>query len=535
MQFRMFVIVILILASLLFSYDRVINTYIYLNDTGGADVKIEERVYNGDLAKIYTLHSDQLGKYSDVKKEFLKDISEQFYLLYGTTEVPNKIRIVNTSTRGGFKRTVIFHVSGIYKCSTCGFNKIFVFSRKHYRLTADLQRYFESFIDGKFFESTFVSSASRKNLDTFKVTHIYLPRGSKFVSLRPVFSKKVLFSWKRDYGKGNVLAGGIKIKGNEIVVEEEEITSREAPDPIVSGKNEWFFDLLRDIGAFDLRFANRKINSKHLTKPVRYNPKWDFSKGWSHNFSVGKSYKFCSGNVCLTPGITAGTNFKVHIKWEHKWVRHGWHFRYEFKKFEGKITINPYTKLSVKLNAGSSKSKSWSKTLIRKNRWFTFWVSGTPVVIVLEGTVKANASVGVSGSITESVYTRFDIYTNVTFKYQGGWSRSFSKSYSYSGVNFSANAKVNAWAKGELPVTFSGYVYDISGPYVRLTPWIKGQANASAGSAQNQVGYSVTGGLKLTGGVQMAGWLKSLCGNIGSKSYTLWSKTWTLKSGTYTF
>ncbi len=533
MRFKVFILLMLILVSLIFSYDRVINTYIYLNYTGGADVKIEEEVYNGDLSKIYILHDEELRKYSDVKKEFLKDISEQFYLIYGTTEVPNKMRVSKAKTERGFKRVVTFKVPGIYKFSDR--NEFFVLSRKHYRSTRDLQNYFELFMDGKFFESTFVSSASGKNLDTLKITHIYLPRGSKIISLKPIFSKKVLFDWKKDCGNGNALAGEIVVKGSEIVVEEREITSLEAPDAIVTGKNEWFFDFLRDIGAFDLEFINPKIDPKRLTKSIEYNPKWDFSKGWSYNISVGKSYKFCDGNVCLTPGITAGTNLNVHIKWEHKWERHGWHFSYKFKKFEGKITINPYTKISVKLSAGSSKSKSWSKTLISKDRWFTFWVSGTPVLIVLEGTVEAKASVGVSGSITESVSTRFDVYTNVTFKYQGGWSKSFSKSYSYSGVNFSANAKVNAWAKGELPVTFSGYIYNISGPYVQLTPWIKGQANASAGTSQNQVGYSVNGGLKLTGGVHMAGWLRSLCGNIGSKSYTLWSKTWTLKSGTYTF
>ena len=533
MKFKMFVLVVLIFAALVFSYDRVINMEIRMDYKGEASVKIEEKIYKSDLAKIYVMHDDQMRKYQDLKKEFLKDFSEQFYLLYGTTVHPKDIHIESVSTRNGFDRVITFKVPGIYRFSS--HDEVFIFSRKHYKSQDDLQRYFETFIDGKFFESAFVKSISDKKLDTLKVTHIYLPKGSKVLSLEPIFSKKVITEWKRDYGRGNILAGEVKVKGSEVVVKEEEVTSSDAPDDIVYGKNEWIFDMLRDIGAFDIVFTQPKIDPKHITKPIKYNPKWDFSKGWSYNFSAGKSYKFCSGSVCLTPGITAGTNFKVHIKWEHKWERHGWHFRYKFKKFEGKITINPYTKLSLNLNAGSSKSKSWSKTLLSKDRWFTFWVSGTPVFIVLEGTVKANASVGVSGSITESVYTRFDIYTNVTFKYQGGWSRSFSKSYSYSGVNFSANAKVNAWAKGELPVTFSGYIYDVAGPYVRLTPWLKGQANASAGSSQNQVGYTVKGGLKLTGGVQMAGWLKNLCGNIGSKSYTLWSRTWTLKSGTYSF
>lgn len=109
-----------------------------------------------------------------------------------------------------------------------------------------------------------------------------------------------------------------------------------------------------------------------------------------------------------------------------------------------------------------------------------------------------------------------------------------SKSYNYSGVNFSANAKANAWSKGELPLSFNAYVYYVAGPKLQLTPWIRADLNASVGDS-NQVGYAVKGGMKLTGGIAMAGRLKSICSGAPSVEYTLWSKTWTLKSGKYTF
>jgi len=69
---------------------------------------------------------------------------------------------------------------------------------------------------------------------------------------------------------------------------------------------------------------------------------------------------------------------------------------------------------------------------------------------------------------------------------------------------------------------------------VKLTPSLRGEVNASVGSS-NQVGYTIKGGMKAEGGVQMAGWLKDLCDSIPSVSYTFFEWSPTLKTGTYTF
>ena len=527
MRLKVFLVLLVVLAVLVFPYDRVITMKISIKDDGSARVKMVEEIQDKGLVKIYVMNENEMKKSKDLRKEFFKEISKEFYYIYGTAPDPRKMSVEYARREGGvFRRSIVFEVSGIVK----RWKDVFAVDRKNFSDQEKMRGFFEDFLDGKFFESAFADS-EKSRLSTLKRTIIDLPRNSRLIDLEPFPSRKLLLKWNDDYGSKNVLAGKVEKEKRRIIIEEIEETSPEAPDILVSGKNESFFSFLRDIGAFKIVFEG---DMGRLTKPVDYNPKWDFSKGWNYNVNVNMSYTFKDGPVSLTPGIEVGTNLKVHLKWEHGWVRHGWRWRYEFKKFEGKITVNPYTEIYVNLHAGASKSKSWSKTLVSKDRWFTFWVSGVPVAIVLEGEVEAKASVGVSGSIDENVSVRFDVNTSATFKYQHGWSKSVSKSFSYSGVQFSANAKVNAWAKGELPITFSGYVYNVSGPFLRLTPWIKGQANASAGS-QNQVGYSVYGGLKLSGGVRMAGWLRKICGKISSKSYSLWSKTWTLKSGTYTF
>ncbi|KAF2957416.1 hypothetical protein AS159_06985 [Thermotoga sp. Ku-13t] len=99
---------------------------------------------------------------------------------------------------------------------------------------------------------------------------------------------------------------------------------------------------------------------------------------------------------------------------------------------------------------------------------------------------------------------------------------------------FEANAKIGAEATGKLPFTLAACVYYVAGPFLRLTPWVKGQTSASVGT-QNQAGYSLTGGLTASGGVQMSGWFKNLCDSIPSVEYTFWEKSWTLASGTYRF
>ena len=179
--------------------------------------------------------------------------------------------------------------------------------------------------------------------------------------------------------------------------------------------------------------------------------------------------------------------------------------------------------------------KELVKIVVHKNSDVYILASTVPVVIVMKISGKAKANVGRSGTIGFDINSNFNLNTTVKFTYKNGnWSRNVSKSYNYSGVNFSANAKANAWSKGELPLSFNAYVYYVAGPKLQLTPWIRADLNASVGDS-NQVGYAVKGGMKLTGGIAMAGRLKSICSGAPSVEYTLWSKTWTLKSGKYTF
>ncbi len=179
-------------------------------------------------------------------------------------------------------------------------------------------------------------------------------------------------------------------------------------------------------------------------------------------------------------------------------------------------------------------SQEWSATIFDRSKPVTFWVSCVPVVIYLNAKLEAQAEASISGSMGYRVETAFGVNTSLTVKYQSGWSKSVSVTPTYQSPSFTANAKINASAEGRLSFTLAAYVYNVAGPFVTLTPWIRGEANAGVGTA-NQVGYAVKGGVKANGGIQMAGWLKNLCDGIPSVSYEFYSQEWTLKTGTYTF
>ncbi len=556
---------VLVLAVLLFvmvmASERSLKVNIFVQPDGSAKVEMTEFV-EGALAEIYALHQDQIMESRDSYKQFYKELSRIFYLIYGTTPDLEGFKVESFSARSGiFQRRITMHVVG----GMLGFDskhKLITFSRKNFSSTKDFYTYLESELDDRFFQSAFVESSKERNLKTTIETRIYLPVTEKtnlevyfpFVKKGESIKEEKTFKWNVNFGGGSyynvyltlrspmkIFKEALKSKGKLpplIEMVEENVVTKNDPKNIASEKySQKVMENLRDAGSFVLRMDNPEIDPKKLRKPVKYDPNRDFSKGWSKTWSETASVTFKYGDhLSVKPSVTTYVTLSVHLKWEHKLTSCGWFcVKYKFKKFEGKISVTPGVSMKVNLHAEGEKSKTWQKTLFTKRKPVTFWYGSVPVVIVFGINVIAKAEVGVNGSIDVNVGTNYNVSSSVTFKYENKhWGKSFSKSYNYSGVQFSANAKTTAWAKGSLPTNFYGYVYYVAGPMLTLTPWIKGETDASVGSS-NQVGYKVTGGLDLTGKVLMAGWLRNLCGHAPSVSYSLWSKSWTLKSGTYTF
>jgi hypothetical protein len=127
-----------------------------------------------------------------------------------------------------------------------------------------------------------------------------------------------------------------------------------------------------------------------------------------------------------------------------------------------------------------------------------------------------------------------NLNTSLTAKYENGWSLSSSKSFTPSFNGFTADAQLQASARGEAPFTLSAYIYYVAGPFAQLVPYLQGDAWAKTGTT-NQIGYKVVGGIDVNGGVSLSGRLKNIknmIGGVGTYSNTFYNLQTTISQGT---
>ena len=537
-MFRKILVTVILLASVLvFStqFKRSVEDKIVIEPGGNAVITRTEYVPSSDLAKVYIQHSEALSdrEVSDeVFNNFYDEISKGYFFLYSS--VPGFVdRDIDISIDkgGNYKSVITMKISGLITQSK-EFPGSYEFSRKNFSEEKIMLKYFEDLIDGKAFETAFLGS-SKNSLVTTKTTTIVLPEESEIFELLSPHGEKPLKGWSLDLGGGTKFKASLDYDKNTISLKEEITTGGGSPDNLMKPDNEEIMAKLRDYGAFTIVFKSPKTRA--LTEPKPYLFKEDYSGSWSFYVSHTFSNEFSYQTLTVEPGLTVSLTFGASLLWEHEWKKISWwNYKYVLKKFQTTVSFSPSLTPFIEVSSGAAITKNWTKNITTKTKWITFWVSCVPVALVMEVKFDANAEAGISGVIGFNASTTLSANTTLTVKYQNGWSKSVSYSANYSGLQFDANAKVNAWAKGSLPLTLSAYVYYVAGPFVQFVPWIKGETNASAGSA-TQVGYKVTAGFDVNGGVHMAGWLKDLCDGLPSVSYTFWNKSWTIANSTITF
>lgn len=539
---RFVLVLLLALAAVVFGtqFKRNIQERIEVMLDGSAVITRTEFIPESDLRKIYIAHYETMQKDEESFKNYLDELTKHYYLLYGTTPSFTAQDVKMTKDSRGYTFITTMKVPGFVRLQ----GDLFLITRKGFeneKMAEKLMpKYFENEIDGKLFESAFLQS-EKNSLLTERQVEIILPKGSYLESIKPTFFSKVEpGKWFVDMGGGTTYEATLEKTQSGVVLKEIIITNGGTPKYLLDQKKSAeVLQALRDYASFNLFFSSKEMmNQKSLTKPVAHKIANDFSGSWSFSVSSGEllSYTFTYQTLSVTPKITVTLTFTASLLWEHEWVKTGWFsWSYRFKKFESVVSLTPSLTPSLEVSSGGTIEKNWSRNLFTRSKTVSFWVGCVPVVLNLEAKLDAEAMAKIYGSIGFKTWATFSVTTSLKVTYQNGsWNKTPSCSASYSGVNFQANAKIGAEAQGSLPFTLSAYVYYVAGPFVKLTPWIKGETSASVGSS-NQVGYTITGGLTASGGVQMAGWLKDLCGGIPSVSYDFWEWKRTLASGTYTF
>lgn len=537
---RVVVLLLLVVSVLIFSeqFKRSISEVIEVFPDGSAIITRTEFVPASDLYKIYVTHYEQLQKDKTVFNNFVEELSKHYYFLYGTTPSFGSNDVKVTVDSKGYTCTVTMKMPGIVRWVDGTFQIIRKGFENEKMAEKLMPKYFENEIDGKIFESAFLQS-EKNSLLTERKVEILLPKGSEYKLGPTFFSKKEPAKWDVDMGGGTTYRAELTKTDRGVILNEVIITNGGAPKNLLDKESSIkVLEALRDYTAFSLMFANKSMSPEKLTKPVAHKVASDFSGSWGFTVSSGElfSHTFTYQTLSVTPKITVTLTFNASLLWEHEWVKTGWFsWSYRLKKFETVLSLSPSVTPSLEVSSSASLSRSWTKDdLFSRGKTVTFWVSCVPVTLYLKAELDAEANAQVYGSIVFKLWATYTVNTTLKVTYQNGWSKNVTYSANYSGVQFQANAKIGAEATGKLPFTLGAYVYYIAGPFLRLTPWIKGETSASVGG-QNQVGYSITGGLTASGGVQMAGWLKNLCDNVPSVEYTFWERSWTLASSTYTF
>lgn len=524
-------------------YRRTIEERIEIQQDGSALITRKEYLPASELSKIYVTHyremsapSSLAARISELQQEYINEIAKGYYFLYNTapTLVQNGMS-VTIDGAGNYTCVLQLRANGFVTAK--GGN--FAISRKMFgdETLAEklIPKYFEYEIDARIFESIFLKSG-RDTIVTEKTTVVVLPAGSQIQQINPIFESAFTGSWSVDFGGGTSYKATFEKRPDGFVLKETIVSSGANPSNLADEKrSEIVLEKLRDYTAFQVVFSTNKISA--LTKPTPHPVKDDFSKSWNYDVWNQKEFSttFTEQNSSITTKIVVTLSMNTKILWEHHWVKTGkFKWSYKLKRFETTLTFSPSFTPSLQVRANGNVDKSWSKELFSTGQTKTFTVSGIPVVIVFQARLNAQTNTKMNGRMNIDASTTFGATAAVTVKYQNGWSFTPTYSVNYSNINFDANAKLNSENKGELPITFSAYLYDVAGPFLRLTPWIKSETNASMGGA-NQVGYTISGGVKASGGVEMAGWLKTLCGNVPSVSYTFWEWSRTLASGTKTF
>ncbi|MGJ8454526.1 hypothetical protein ACSFC1_04400 [Pseudothermotoga sp. U03pept] len=427
-MFKRFLFIAIVLISIALNaeqFRRIIEERIEVNYDGSAIITRTESIEGPAFSKLYNIYFQQFQKDKTLFKNLYYELTKEYYFLYGTTPsfTANDFEI---SFGDHFKWTVKMKADGFLSYE----NKQFVLRRKGFngdeKLAALLlPKYFENELDEKLFISAFLGS-EKNYLETTRVTEVILPEGSNIEKLAPALptQKETGNTWRVDFGGQNSYKATLEKTSRGYVLKQIIYITGGAPKNLLDQKQSInVLSELRDYAAFQCVFFNEKIKPDTLTKPLEHKVKNDFSGSWGFSVSSGElfSYTFTYGTLSVTPKTTVTLTFNVSLLWEHEWVKTGWFsWSYRFKKFETVVSFSPSLKPSLEVSSGGSIEKSWSKNLATKTKTVTLWVSGVPVVLVLEAKLDAEAMAKIYGSIGFNLSATYTFNTSLGVTYENG-------------------------------------------------------------------------------------------------------------------
>lgn len=510
--------------------ERRLKEEILVKPGGSATLLREERVPASPLQELYEKHAEAMDRESEVRQNFVKEVSKGYALAYG---VQPSLSVSGQEMHAGlFTREAKASLSGLAKADPKD-KSVRELKVKQFADEKKMLQYFEVVLDDAFLESAMVSSVKGATSIASETETVYaLPGGSSIENAKDLDGK----NWKVDFGGGSSLDASLQVDeaNARVILKQRAVITDGTPSRLLADENAGLFEKLRDYAAFVIRYKEPSGQAVSEPEPEAEPPAdygLDYSGSWNFNVSESFSHPFTYQVLTVTPTVNLGFGFGASLLWEHEWKKVSWwKWEWRLKKFQTGITLSPSVGCSVTLQSGGQQSQQFSKDVITKGTNLTFWVSCVPVMIRLEANLKLKAKGVIASSIRVTTGGTLAINTSLNTKYENGWSHWATKSITPAFNGYSASANINATVKGEAPFRVSAFVYYVAGPFAELVPWIQADSGADVSAATN-VHFKLHGALDVNGGAAMAGWLKSVVGNIGEYNKTFYSHPFTIYEG----
>ena len=380
------------------------------------------------------------------------------------------------------------------------------------------------------FQSLYLESLPKEQrLDRRREVRFELPAGARIVNRKELSELR----WFVDFGGGTYLKGSLVVEELVVTFIEELVQTERPPTNLLDKKLALVTaEALAKHGVFTIKYSLPGVIPLPVPRPIPpspptgFVPPTNFSGYWSYSYSgtVSATLTPPAGST-VTISATPSLYFGAHLGWEFKpWWEGG-----GLKKFEAWIDVNP--SLSASLSADIKQRLTWNGRVIVWTRHKDFWfcVKTWPVWIRLSVEASAHASVSAGARVKFTCDASAGGTNRLGAKWETGvgWTRIVSRSPWARSPSFTVTTGASSTTTAGPGLTLAAYVYNVAGPFVGLTPYLKGELRVSPNT------WELKAGFRASGGVQLAGWLRGFLGGLGSYSVDFYTWETRLATGTW--
>ncbi len=498
-----------------------VQEVIRLSPEGDAEIIRTINVPPSPLAELYVQYWKAYAAQEEVRRQFSGELEKEYQIMLGVKPPPELMQIkpppeIGVLAAAPMEIQIIAKIPGVVRYDP---------KQKVYFIllgpqTKEMQDWavhnrLTSFI----FQSMYLGSLPKEQvLKQHRETRFELPKDAKILNR----DELLRLSWRTDLGGGTLLTGFVKVEDN-VVIFVEELNLVEKPPTNLAAAPLPTMEALAKHGIFGIQYCLPEVKPLPVPPPTGFVPPTNWSGSWGYSYSrtVSATINFPNGSV--TASTTPSLYFGAYLGWEFKpWWQGG-----GLKWFQAYIDVNPSLTASLNASITRAMSAQRSVTLWNYGQDFWFWVDWIPVWIRLSIEASVQASVSAQARVNFNASGSAGATNRLGARWEGSWSmiRSYSPSASSPSFAVSAGAATTTTAGPEL--SLAAYVYNVAGPFVALTPYLKAELTVNPNS------WALKAGFKASGGVKLAGWLESFLGGIPSYSVDFYTWETLIGSGSW--